>query len=73
MRQVRAGLHGVGGDWQKVSLDWRPWCVTFLEDTKRFESTINLCFTMPATFLFTKFVSNKLNNYLRYTTVALFR
>ena len=48
-------------------------CVTFLEDTKRFESTINLCFTMPATFLFTKFVSNKLNNYLRYTTVALFR
>ena len=33
--------------------------------TERYERTINLCFTMPTTFIFTKFVPNKLNNYLR--------
>jgi hypothetical protein len=46
-------------------------CVTFLEDTVSCESTINLCFTMPATLTFTKFVPNKLNNYLCYATIAL--
>ena len=46
-------------------------CVSFLECTKRYESMINLCFTTPATYIFTKFVPNKLNNYLRYATVAL--
>jgi hypothetical protein len=35
-------------------------CVTFLADTKSYKSTLNLCFTMPATFIFTKFVPNKL-------------
>ena len=48
------------------------WCVTFLAGTKRYKSTINLCFTMPATIIFTKFVPNKFNNYLRYATVPLF-
>ncbi len=38
-------------------------CVSFLAGTK---STMNLCFTMPATFIFTKFAPNKLNNYLHY-------
>ena len=46
-------------------------CITFLEGTVSCKSTINLCFTMPATFIFTKFEPNKLNNYLRYATVAL--
>ena len=46
-------------------------CVSFLAGTERFESMIYLCFTTPATFIFTKFVPNKLNNYLRYATVAL--
>jgi hypothetical protein len=40
-------------------------CVSFLAGTKSYESMINLCFTTPATFIFTKFVPNKLNNYLR--------
>jgi hypothetical protein len=47
-------------------------CVSFVAGTQSYESMINLCFTTPATFIFTKFVPNKLNNYLRYATVALF-
>jgi hypothetical protein len=35
-------------------------CVTFLADTKSYKSTLNLCFTMPAIFIFTKFIWNKL-------------
>ena len=38
-------------------------CVTFLEGIVSCKSTINLYFTMPATFIFTKFVPNKLNIY----------
>ncbi len=36
------------------------WCVGFLAGTVHYKSMINLCFTMPATFIFTKFVPNKL-------------
>jgi hypothetical protein len=35
------------------------WGVTFLADTKCSKSMLNLCFTMPATYIFTKFVPNK--------------
>jgi hypothetical protein len=43
----------------------------FLGDTKSYESTLNLCFKIPATLIFTKFVPNKLKNHLQYATVAL--
>jgi hypothetical protein len=46
-------------------------CVTFLADTESYKSMLNLCFTTPATFNFTTFVPNKLENSLHYATVAL--
>ncbi len=63
--------HGTHGCVPRSTRGFTPWCVSFLACTKRYESMINLCFTTPATYIFTKFVPNKLNNYLRYATVAL--
>ena len=47
-------------------------CVTLLAGTELYESTIDQCFTSSATLIFTKFVPNKSNYYLRYAIVALF-
>jgi hypothetical protein len=46
--------------WVHVPYAFVERCVTFLADTKSYESMLNLCFTMPALFILTKFVPNKL-------------
>jgi hypothetical protein len=44
---------------KELGVAFKPRCVTFLADTESCKSTLSLCFTMPATFIFTKFVQVK--------------